>query len=101
VVPVYAEDGTYAGPSGSIRVWWNVDPEQWISLVVGAPSPAGEGPTTLVANFDVSSACSYAHPFLVPDVPPGTYTLVALETDTADPRNAAPFGPMTFEVTAP
>lgn len=99
-VPHYHEDGSY-GPGEFLQSWWNVDPSDngWAYLTPGAtrePLAASPGPILLLGEANPRWACTYEIQVRVPDVAPGTYSIVGLESGYG---GATSFPPITFEVT--
>jgi hypothetical protein len=105
-VPTTLEDGTVTEASGSIAVFWNVDPDapeaaltegRLGDLLAGrAPAP-GPGAVRFLGMVNVAGACHYDMMFVVPDVPPGTYDLAVFEVGGG---GAALLGrPLPFTIT--
>lgn len=77
-----SEEGRLAVfPNEDFQVWWNLQPSQWMDMAVEAeafakgqaiPTARNEDPT-LLGDYRPNGTCSIAVPFVVPDVPPGTY----------------------------
>ncbi|MGH2724285.1 MAG: hypothetical protein ACRDI0_08465 [Actinomycetota bacterium] len=95
------EGGSAVGSITKVRVWWNLDPNAWWSALVETtpPTAATDGPVLLLGEEDVSGKCGYEISFKVPDVPPGTYPIVALYSgpDVGGPSTAM-LEPATFTV---
>jgi streptogramin lyase len=85
-VPMYSEDGAYVPPSGTLQIWWNVRGEgiEWETLLPGGddPTPALPGEVVKVAEILIPDACSYEARFEVPAVPPGSYPLTLISSDS-------------------
>jgi WD40 repeat protein len=99
-VPMFAEDGAFVKPSGTLQLWWNALDEglAWTALLPGGPdpSPALPGDVSLVAEIPIPDACTYEASFVAPDVAPGSYPLTLL---SADGESATSFGAgLVFDV---
>jgi len=104
-VPITSEDGTVTGPSGSIAVFWNVDPGAPDDALTGgrlddllagrAPAP-GPGATRFLGMVNVDGACNYDLEFKTPDEPPGTYDVGVFEVGGG---GAALIGRLPFTIT--
>ena len=99
-VPMFAEDGAFVKPSGTLQLWWNALDEglAWTALLPGGPdpSPALPGDVSLVAEIPIPGACTYEASFVVPDVLPGSYPLTLLSSDG---ESATSFGAgLAFDV---
>ncbi len=83
--PVYAEDGSYVGPSGEIQLWWNADPDYWHEALPGrevvAKNPSGD--VVLLGAVQLT-ACTFDFEFEVPDVPAGDYPILPLAVGFKD-----------------
>ena len=101
-VSAYGPGGAYVGlPQGVVQLWWNLDPSLWWTALPGStpspnPSPAVAGPVVLLNSRNLDGACLYQMRFTVPDVSPGTYTLVVLHLEG---QGQTSDGSMTFSVT--
>ncbi|HXF37234.1 MAG TPA: hypothetical protein VNO17_08650 [Actinomycetota bacterium] len=93
--PPYQEGGLRVS-NWKIEAWWNLDPSGWASFATDPPPAKGPGPVVLLGEQSTADTCSYAVRFRVPDVPPGTYSIVVLDYGGG---GAGPFEPVTFEVT--
>jgi hypothetical protein len=70
------------GPDDEIRieVWWNADSRRWVDLLPGRnPTAAAGGPVEMVLDADLTGRCSFSTELLVPDSPPGSFELVAIQ----------------------
>jgi len=81
-VPFQLEDGSF-DESGDGRMigWWNVEPEEWTSVVSGSssPSPAiGGQPITEIGAAQMNT-CTFAISFDVPDAAPGDYPVLVVQ----------------------
>jgi hypothetical protein len=91
------------GPPDLITLWWNLDYEQWPSVLpeVEGP-PVGERfdqPVRALGEFDdAASRCTWEIQFKVPDVQPGDWQVTALQHGR-DRNEAAMFTPVIFRVT--
>jgi hypothetical protein len=83
-------------------LWWNLDYEDWASVLPEVGSPVGEKPNEPVQSLgefdDAASRCMWEIQFQVPDVRPGAWQVIALQHGQ-DRNEAAMFTPTTFEVT--
>jgi hypothetical protein len=105
-VPTTAEDGTVTGPTGSIAVFWNVDPDAADAALTGGrlddllagrvPAPGPDG-VRFLGMVNVAGACDYDLAFVVPDVPPGTYDVAVFEVGGGGAALLS--SPMPFTVT--
>ncbi|MDP9302216.1 MAG: hypothetical protein M3P43_15185 [Actinomycetota bacterium] len=99
-VPMFAEDGAFVEPNGTLQLWWNVLEEGLAStaLLPGGedPSPALPGEVLLVAAIPIPQTCTYEASFVVPNVRPGSYPLTLLSSDG---ESATSFGAgLVFDV---
>jgi hypothetical protein len=87
-VPTVAEDGTYVGPTGSVAVFWNVDPSeensvlgsaQMSDLLAGRTPSQGPGAARFLGAERVEGMCQYDLEVAVPDSPPGAYNLAVFQ----------------------
>jgi hypothetical protein len=105
-VPTTLEDGMVTEPSGSIAVFWNVDPDAPEAALTGGrlddllagrtPAPGPDG-IRFLGVVNVAGACHYDMMFVVPDVPPGTYDLAVFEVGGGGAALLGP--PLPFTIT--
>jgi hypothetical protein len=98
--PLFNKAGRYLGPTGKIGFWFNLPPESLGQMYNGDPPPSTNqgAPVIHLGEANVQGKCSYRVTFHVPDVTPGTYTLVIIEHSEG---GYAPLGkPIGFRVTA-
>jgi hypothetical protein len=79
--PLFDEAGRYIGPSGKIGFWFNMPFDRWETVYTSdrPPASANGAPVVHLGEASVADQCSYRVSFRVPDVPPGTYGVVAIE----------------------
>ena len=82
-IPTRGENDQYIPPTGAVEIWWNVRPNGWPSVFPGGAEPEAELPGDVVrlGRFDAEGKCFIDGTIRVPDAPPGTYSLVALNVD--------------------
>jgi hypothetical protein len=98
--PLFNKAGRYLGPTGRIGFWFNLPPESLGQMYNGDPQPTTPigAPVIHLGEASVRGQCSYLVSFHVPDVTPGTYSLVIIEHSDG---GYAPLGkPIGFRVTA-
>jgi hypothetical protein len=98
-VPLFNKAGRYLGPNGKIGFWFNLPFDRWTSAYTtgGPPRSANGVPVLHLGEATVADECSYRVMFTVPNVPAGTYGIVAIEHIDG---NAAALGkPIEFRVT--
>jgi hypothetical protein len=98
--PLFNKAGRYLGPTGKIGFWFNLPPESLGQMYSGSapPTTSHGAPVIHLGEANVQRKCSYRVSFHVPDVPPGTYSLVIIEHSGG---GYAPLGkPIGFRVTA-
>lgn len=95
--PPYQESGLRVS-QWKIEVWWNLAAAPgWASFSLEPPPAAQPSPVVLLGEQATGATCSYDVAFTVPDVPPGTYTIVVIRYGGG---GATSFPQTTFDVTA-
>ena len=81
ITPLFNEAGHYLGPSGKIGFWFVNLPFKSSEIGYNAqgPTTVNGAPVVHLGEASVEGQCSYRVGFTVPDVPPGTYGIVAIE----------------------
>jgi hypothetical protein len=79
--PLVSKSGEYVGPEGKIGFWFNLPFREWEHAYFGDTVPRSNNgvPVTHLGEADVQGRCTYRVTFAMPNVPPGTYPLVAIE----------------------
>ena len=79
--PLVSKSGEYVGPEGKIGFWFNLPFREWEHAYLGNNVPRSNNgiPVTHLGEADVRGRCRYRVTFSMPNVPPGTYPLVAIE----------------------
>jgi hypothetical protein len=93
------QDGSLHGPSGKIGFWFVNLPftDSEIGYTAQGPTTANGAGLVHMGEASVAGQCSYRVTFTVPDVPVGTYGIVAIEHSG---RGSAALGrPIEFRVT--
>ncbi len=97
--PLFSKAGHYLGPSGKIGFWFNLPFDSWEAAYTphGPPPSHNSVPVFHLGEAQVAGQCSYRVTFRVPNVPPGTYDIVAIEHSRGG--SAALGKPIEFHVT--
>jgi hypothetical protein len=84
-LPLYGESGKLdtASPTTRMVVWWNLDPNDWVTAVgtSAKPAPAIQNRPVvhvLSTHVPVPNPCRYHLTFVAPDVHPGAYQVTTL-----------------------
>lgn len=73
--------GARAPATRRVELWWDLDPEQWWSALVGDPVSLSGGQSWRVAAADLAAPCVFSAPFEVPQVEAGDYGVMAIAID--------------------
>lgn len=96
--PLIDKAGRYIGPRGKIGFWFVDLPftRSEINYTAKGVATASAARVVHLGEASVAGQCSYRVTFRVPDVPPGTYAIVAIEHDA---HGSAALGkPIEFRV---
>jgi hypothetical protein len=99
--PLINKAGRYLRPNGKIGFWFNLPPEALGHMYVASPPPSTYqgSPVIHLGEASVPGKCSYRVTFHVPNVTPGTYTLVIIEHSHSSGGYAQLGEPIYFRVT--
>lgn len=98
--PLFNKAGRYLGPNGKIGFWFNLPSGAMGQMYFGGPPPSTNqgSPVIHLGEANVQGKCSYRVTFQVPNLTPGTYTLVIIEHSRGGYASLGK--PIDFRVTA-